>query len=579
MPKFTKFLGIVTFLSICAFTIAKKGPFLAKKQSVDAANSTASSADNTAKNQTKYVLAKDQSLVIGNGAEPKELDPALATGDVEAHVLDNLFEGLVALDHETLQPIPAMAESWTVSPDGKKYVFKIRPNARWSDGKEITAEDFVWSWERALTPMTAAEYAYQLYYIKNGEKFNKGQIKDPKQLGVKATDKLTLEVELENPTPFFLQLAAFHTLNVVPKHVVTKFSGQDWTKEGNLVSNGPYKLKEWKLNRHIILVPNEYYWDKDAVKLTQLTFSPTENADTEEKMFISGKLHMTSTVPTLRIPYYRAQENKNVDAYHPFKLTPQLASYFYRFNVKRKPTDDLRVRRALSLAIDRKAIVERILQGGQTPATSFTPPVMGYSFKGDMPDTVTPAAIAEAKKLLAEAGYPDGKGLPSIEILYNTNEAHKKIAVAIQDMWKKNLGIDAVLFNQEWKVYIDAQRKMNFTVSRSGWIGDYPDPNTFLDMFLTNGGNNLTGWSNKDYDENIHLAGQTLDQQKRFEYFHKAEAILLKELPVLPIYFYTKNTLVSEHMKRFKDGKIVDWTSNIINRLTLKNVVVADPVK
>ena len=387
--------------------------------------------------------------------------------------------------------------------------------------------------------MTAAEYAYQLYYIKNGEQFNKGQLKDPSLVGVKALDPYTLQVELVNPTPFFLKLTAFHALNPVPPHVVSKFPGQEWTKEGNLVSNGPFKLTEWKLNRHIRLEANPFYWDRAAVKLKDIYFYPTENVDTEEKMFTAGKLHITNTVPTLRTPYY-AQMAKQAKGYQPYKDTPLLASYFYRFNVKRKPTDDWRVRRALALTIDRKAIVERIMHGGQIPATTFTPPVIGYSFKGDLPDNVTPAAIAEAKKLLAEAGYPEGKGLGKIEILYNTNEGHKKIAVAIQDMWKKNLGIDVGLFNQEWKVYLDTQRRMDFTISRAGW------------------------------------AGQTLDQAKRFENFHKAEAILMKELPVLPIYFYTYNRLVSEHIKMIENGQFREWSANIMQRFVYKNFAMVD---
>ncbi len=517
--------------------------------------------------------SKGQVLHVGNGSEPKDLDPSLATGEPESNVINNVFEGLVSLNETTLQPAPAIAESWTISPDGKIYTFYLRKDAKWSDGKEITAEDFVWSWTRVLEPLTASEYAYQLYYIKNGEDYNKGKIKDSSQLGIKALDKYTLQVELANPTPFFLKLASFYTLYPTPKQSVTKFKGQEWTKEGNMICNGPYKLVEWKLNRYIKVVPNEHYWDTKSVRFKEIYFYPTENSDTEEKMFLSGKLHITNTVPPLRVPYYQKINDPN------FKAPPQLATYFYFFNVKRKPTNDARVRRALSLVIDRKSIVENILHGGQIPATSLTPSVNGYFYKNeDLPESVSPTAIAEAKQLLKEAGYPDGKGLPPIDIHYNTLEAHKKIAVAIQSMWKKNLGINVGIYNQEWKVYLDTQIKMDFTISRRGWVADYPDPNTFLDLFVTDGGNNKTGWSNKEYDNYIHLAGQTMDEQKRFDYFHKAEAILLKELPLLPIYFYTKPRLRTPNLRKLQDGKYVDWEFGVLDRIVYKNFVLVDKI-
>lgn len=514
--------------------------------------------------------ASDQILLYGNGSEPRELDPSLAVGEPEGNILDNLFEGLATLHPQTLEAQPGMAESWTVSPDGKTYTFKIRKDAKWSDGKELTAEDFVWSWTRTLQPITASEYAYQLYYIKNGEAFNTGKIKDPKQLGVKALDKYTLEVELVNPTPFFIKLTAFRTLFPIPRHVIEKFPGHEWTRDKNMVSNGPYKIMEWKLNKDIKVVQNEYYWDKNSVRLKGIVFYPTENSDTEEKMFLSGKLHVTNTVPSMKIPYYE-KESKKLGDQSIYSATPEMATYFYWINVKKKPMDDKRVRRALALTIDRTEIVRDILHAGQIPTGSFTPPVNGYTHEGTLPLTVTPAAIAEAKKLLTEAGYPDGKGLPKIEIHYNTLEAHKKIAVAIQSMWKKNLGIDVGLFNQEWKVYLDTQRKFEFQVSRGGWVADYPDPNTFLDLFVTNGGNNHTQWSNPAYDKLIREAAQTVEEKKRFEFFHKAESILLDELPMIPIYFYTRTRLITPKFRYVDNGKFVRWVPNVTNHNVFKN--------
>lgn len=529
---------------------------------------------------SSFAGSDDGFLYIGNGAEPRELDPSLAVGAPEGKILDNIFEGLTSLDSETLEVRPGMAESWTISEDGITYTFKIRKDAKWSDGKELTAEDFVWSWTRTLDPMTASEYAYQLYYIKNGEAYNTGKLKDASQLGVKAVDKHTLKVELDHPTPFFLKLATFRTLFPTPKHVISKFDGLQWTNEGNIVSNGPFKLTEWRLNQHIKVVPNTHYWDKDSVKIKGAMFLPIENSDTEEKMFHAGKVHITATIPSLRIPEYREEAEaalaKNQET--SYRATPILATYFYRFNVTRKPLNDPRVRKALNLAIDRESLVENVLKGGQIPSNAFTPPIKGYEFSGEgVPTTVTAENIAEAKRLLKEAGYPDGKGMDKIDILYNTSEDHKKIAVALQSMWKENLGIRVGLYNQEWKVYLDTMHNLDFGIARGGWVGDYPDPNTFLDMFVTNGGNNNTGWSNKDYDKYIDLASQTADDTERFEYFHKAEAILMKELPILPLYIYTTQKLVSPKMKSVRKEGVVSWTPNFLDNLILRDVVLESP--
>ena len=520
--------------------------------------------------------AKEQIARIGNGAEPRELDPAISTGVPESKILDNLFEGLTTLDPFTLEPIPGVAKSWTVSKDGKVYTFKLRHDAKWSDGRAITAEDFVWSWRRAVSPKLASEYAYQLYYIKNGEKINLGAIKDLKRLGVSALDKHTLKVELENPTPFFLKLAAFHTLYPIPRHIVEKHSGQSWTRPGVMVTNGAFKLSEWKLNQHIKVVPNEYYWDRSKVRLTAAYFYPIENLDTEERTFFAGKLTMTYEVPHLKIPVYKKQQKRKPSSFHPYRSDPYLGTYFYRFNVTKKPLNDKRVRRALALAIDRTLIVEKITKGGQRPAGTFTPPnTAGYTAANVLPPRVTPETIKEAKKLLTEAGYPNGKGLPKVEILYNTSENHRKIAIAIQQMWKRNLGISVGLYNQEWKVYLNTQKKLNYQVSRAGWIGDYPDPNTFLDMWLKDGGNNNTGWWNAEYEKLIAAAAKEIDQKKRYDYFRKAEKILMDELPIMPIYVYTKPRLVSEKL-RMVDGnnKIVNFAVNIQDRLMLKSFVL-----
>ncbi len=525
---------------------------------------------------TPYTLAKEQILRVGNSAEPKGIDPSISTGVPESHIVDNLFEGLTTYDPYTLDPRPGVAERWEISQDGKTYKFYLRKNAKWSDGKPVTAEDFVWSWTRVLEPKTASEYAYQLYYIKNGEAFNQGKVKDFKQLGVKALDPYTLQVELEHPTPFFLRLTSFHTLLPTPRAVIEKH-GDRWTSQGNIVSNGPFMLEEWKMNQHIKLSRNTHYWDQANVALQSVIFYPTENADTEEKQFEAGDLDITGTVPVTRVPHYMAMLKKaKPGEYVPFKNDVNLGVQFYRFNVTKKPFDDLRVRQAFAMTVDRQLLVEKVLRAGQVPATHYTPDVVGYSYSSTaLSATVTPEVIAKAKALLKEAGYPDGKGLPKVEILYNTSDGLKKIAVAIQQMWKKNLGVEVGLFNQEWKVYLDTQRKMDFTISRSAWLGDYPDPNTFLDMYVTNGGNNNTGWSNKRYDELIDLAGKEIDQAKRFAYFKEAEDLLMQELPIMPLYFIANQKLVSPKVKMVGDNKVIrEWTGNIMERMLYKHYVL-----
>ncbi len=525
---------------------------------------------------TAVNLADKQEIRIGNGTEPRELDPATSTGVPESHIEDNLFEGLCSYDPFTLQPLPGAAESWQISADGKVYTFKLRKNLKWSDGRKLDAHDFVYSWRRTLAPETASEYAYQLYYIKNGEAYNKGKLKDAQQLGVVARDAHTLVVTLAQPTPYFLNLTSFHTLYPVPRHVIAKHQ-KEWTKEGKMVSNGPFKLAEWRLNKHIKLVPNEHYWDKDRVKITAAYFMPIENENTEEKAFLSGQLHMTGTVPSLKIPHYKKLKQRDPQN-AVYRSSPMLGTYYYRFNVTKKPTDDKRVRRALALTIDRRLIVDRIAKGDQIPAWSFVPPdTAGYTYpRTFINDSPSKQDIATAQRLLKEAGYPDGKGFPKIDLLYNTSEGHKKIAVAIQQMWKKHLGIEIGILNQEWKVFLNTVRDLNYSISRAGWIGDYPDPNTFLDMYVTGGGNNDLGFSHKGYDKYIKMAAAEKVHAKRLQYFRQAEDILMEEMAIMPIYFYTNNSLISPKVKMYSvDGKLQNWAGNVSDRILLKYYAIA----
>ncbi len=496
-------------------------------------------------------------LRLGNGAEPKDLDPAVVTGMVEFHVISSLLEGLTTLNLKDLSPIPAAAESWDVMPDQKTYTFHIRKNARWSNGDDLTAADFIYAWTRLLAPATAAEYAYQAWYIKNGRAFNEGKLKDPARLGLSAPDTKTLVVTLESPTPFFLALLNHHSLYPVHRGTVEKH-GTRWTRPENFVGNGPFKLKDWVMNSVVAVERSPFYWDSETVKLDEIHFHPIEDESTEEKQFRAGKLDVSYTIPIERIPYWREQK----EIYHEF---PSLGTYYYELNVTRGALRDRRVRKALAMSIDRVAIVEKVTRGGQIPAFAFTPP----NTAGFTPKVGLRYDTEGARKLMAEAGYPDGKGFPKLDILYNTSEGHRKIAEAFQQMWKKALGIEVGLFNQEWKVFLNTKRKLDYGIGRAGWFGDYPDPNTFLDMYVTGGGNNHTGWGNGEYDELIQKAWRATARDDRYAYFQRCEDILSEEVPIIPIYTYTRLNLVRP--------AVSGWTSNVMDLRHYKFLRLSSP--
>lgn len=495
-------------------------------------------------------------LHFGNATEPQGLDPHTTTGVPEANIQEALFEGLVSKDPVTLEPVPGMAERWDVSADGRTYTFHIRANARWSDGTPLTAEDFRWTWWRALQPALGNEYAYMLFPIRNAEDYFGGKIKDFAEVGVRVLDPLTLEVQLTNPTPYFAQLASHHSYLALPRHVIEKYGAATdrftpWTRVGNMVTNGPFKLAGWKLNKFVRVEKNPYYWDAAKVRLNAIVFYPTENTSTEERMYRSGQLHVSYDIPIDKIPIHKQKEPEQT------RVEPYLGTYFYRLNVTKPGLKDTRVRRALAMALDRKTLVETVQKGVNAPAWAFTPPgTLGYQ-----PPKTFEYDPEGARRLLAEAGYPGGKGLPPIEILYNTHEQHRKIAVAVQQMWKKNLGIDVTMVNEEWKVYLDTVDTLNYTVARAAWIGDYVDPNTFLDMWVTKGGNNKTGWSNAEYDDLILRKIPAMKTQaERFEGFKRAETILMQEMPIIPVYTYATKHLVRPSVKGMP-GNILDFFS------------------
>jgi oligopeptide transport system substrate-binding protein len=483
-----------------------------------------------------------------NGPEPESLDPAVITGQSEMRLISALFEGLTARNaHGIVEP--GVAESWSISSDGKTYRFKLR-EATWSNGTPITAQDFVYSWERALNPLMASKYAELLYPIHRAEDYNKGKIDDFNLVGVHAVDPQTLEVRLENPTPFFLDLCSMTTL--FPVHFPSlKSEGRHWTKPGHLVSNGAYTLKDWRIDDRVILQKNPLYWRASQVKLNQITALTTSSATTAFNLFYSGKADLImdkGLIPSLMIEHLRQKPY--------FHSNPFLATYFYRFNVTKKPFNHAKVRKAFALAIDKKSIVEKITRAGEPIANALTPPgVRNYT-----PPVGLTENHALAQKLLAEAGFPKGKGFPAVSILYNSSELNQQIAVEIQSMWKEVLGVNVTLQNQEWKVYLGSLDQLDFDIARSSWVGDYNDANTFLDCFVTGRGNNRTGWSHPEYDRLMAQSASESDPQKRSEIMQSAERLLVEqEMPIVPIYHFVGMSLYhSDRLEGFYPNVVDD---------------------
>lgn len=493
----------------------------------------------------------DQKIVYNLGADPKTIDPQLNSAVDGSTIIHNAFEGLMRED-ESSKIVPGTAESYEVSDDGTVYTFHLRENAKWSDGKPVVAGDFVYAWKRALNPKVAAEYAYQLFYIKNGEAYYNGEGK-AEEVGVKAIDDKTLEVTLEAPVPYFLSLAAFPTYFPVRQDVI-EGNEEKWAlKPDTYISNGPFKMSDWKEKESITFVKNESYWDAENVKLETLEVRLIDDQITYLNAFKSGEIDIIESPPQAEIPTLLAEGTA--------KIYPYLGTYFYVINVSDKAKDvdpkaaevlsNPKFRKALSLAIDKQLIVDKVAQGGQTPATSYVPAGIIDSAGKEFQKDYSPkgANIEEAKKLLAEAGYPNGEGAPTITFTFNTDQGHQNIAQAIQDMWKTNLGINVELKNEEWAVFQDTRNNFQYSIARHGWIADYNDPMTFLDMWTTGNGQNNSGYSNKEYDKLISAAKVELDDAKRTELLHKAEDILMDESPIIPIYYYTNVLCIDQNVK------------------------------
>jgi len=501
-----------------------------------------------------------QTLHRGIGNDLADLDPHLATQAADYNVLSALLEGLVAEDPVDLHPVPGVAQSWTISPDGRTYTFRLRAEAHWSNGAPVTAGDFVASWRRMLTPTLGADSANLLYIIQGAEAFHKSTA-PWSAVGLAAPDVRTFIVTLEHPAPHFLALlnhTAFFPvyLPAIEKSGSGTARGNPWARPGTFVGNGPFNLKTWRAGQVIIAEKSPTYWDVTNVRLNAIHFHAIESVDTEERAFRAGQLHLTETVPPGKIDSYRKSSPELL------RIDPLLGTYFFRLNVNRPPLTDPRIRRALSLALDRTAIVEKILRGGQLPALRLVPPALLPSPIDALPSAALGAAAAAA--LLAEAGYPGGRGLPPLDLLFNTSEIHRTIAEAVQEMWRRELGLEVRLTNQELKSTLSARRAGDFQMLRSVWTADYADPTSFLSIFTTAGGNNYTGWADSAYDAALFAAARTSEQVARNTLFNQAERILLDAAPIIPIFHYTHVFLLQPSVR--------GWNSTVLDHHPYKHV-------
>ena len=511
------------------------------ESSVDASTESSSESSVDA-SELGFTLAEDQTLRLNLGADPLTLDPQLNSAADGSHIINNTYEGLMReVDGEI---VPGIAESYTVSEDGLVYTFTLR-DSKWSDGEPLTAKDFEFAWKRGANPALASEY---MYIFESANILNAGEIGKGKmsidELGVKALDDKTLEVTLSVPTEYFLQLACYPTLMPVREDVVD--NDGVWAKDpSKIVSNGPFVLTEYKMGDQLVLSKNENYWNAEEVTLEKIICYMIVDESTAHTKYTSGQLDINEFIPADEMPKLIAEDPT-------FYILDKVGTYYYAFNMNNEAIKDVRVRKALSLAINREQIVNEVTRSGQVVAHGFMPDAVsdheGNAFNetAGTYDVVDKGDVEAAKALLAEAGYPDGAGLPEIEILYNTSESHKKIAEALQEMWKQNLGINVKLTNQEWAVFQETTNNNEFdSLARRGWIGDYNDPQTMLEIFETNNGQNVGRYSSAEFDAAMTASRKTTGAE-RMEYLFQAHDILMEDMPIIPIYYYSYPIMIQD---------------------------------
>ena len=485
----------------------------------------------------------NQEIIYNLGADPQTIDPLLNTAIDGSNVIVNAFEGLMILNDKN-EAEPAAAESYEVSDDGLVYTFKLRENGKWSDGEPVTANDFYYAWMRGIDKNTAAEYCYQFFYIKNAEKYYNGEVLAD-EVGLKVLDDYTLEVTLEAPTAYFTQLLAHQTYSPVREDIVSANPDTWATSPETYIGNGPFKLVQWDMKDQLVFEKNENYWDADNVKLEKLTFKLVTDTTTAYSELKAGNFDVVNSVPPNEIEPGKGEG--------VVQIIPKLGTYFFAINVGKQDNlnDDVKkalsnnlVRQAMCLAIDRQEIIDNVGKADQVAAYSFVPLGIPSTDGGEFSDKEyydpqdMESNIEKAKELLKEAGYENGEGLPTIELMYNSEDSHKYVCQIVQQNLAE-VGINVELTNQEWAVFLNTRQNGEYQIARHGWIGDYSDPMTFLDMWVTNGGNNDSGFSNSEYDALIAEAKVETNLEKREELLRKAEDILMDEAPIIPIYFYT----------------------------------------
>jgi len=482
-------------------------------------------------------------LIMGNSNDPKSLDPQVVTGVLDSNVMRALFEGLIQF-HPSEDLATPVGSALEVTPDETytTWTVKLRPDAKWSDGQPVTSEDYAFAYERILTPELAAKYAEMLYFVKGAEAFNRGETKDFSQVGIEIIDSYQFKIKLRGPTPFFKEVLKHYTWNPVPKHAVLKHGkigmiGNPWSKVENHVSNGPFRLKSYRRNDHIEVERNPYYWNAKNVSLNGIRFLPVSNSFTEARMFRDGQIHVTYSTPPEMVDYMK---KNNPSA---LRQEPYFATDILRFNNKRKPMDDVRVRRALSMTVDRDSLCNNIYRGynaayGLTPPTDAYQAPQGVKFDPD-----------EAKKLLAAAGYPGGKGFPRLKLLVSSREAAGTTGAALQAMLREHIGVEIEIEYKEWTAYLVAMQSLDFDMVLGGWSGDFIDPLTFLEIFTPGNSHNNTGWVSQPFLDKINLSLQVSDPVERYSLLKQAEEILLADAPMLPVAWRSKNYLIDSSVK------------------------------
>ncbi|MBC7368294.1 MAG: peptide ABC transporter substrate-binding protein [Undibacterium sp.] len=494
---------------------------------------------------------RTHTLLVGSQNEPVTLDPQLIDAYTDMRIAVALYEGLTAFDEKTGAAVPGVAERWEVSPDGLSYTFHLRPAARWSNGEPVTARDFAYSFQRILTPALGSVYNYMLWPIKNAEAYAAGKIKDFAEVGVAVIDDATLKVTVARPAPYLPVLAAHSTWYPIHRATIEKFGkiderGTAWTKPGNFVGNGPFVLTEWTPNARITVSKNPHYWGVAANTLERIQFFPIEKADVEELNFRAGQLHATFAAPASKIATYRRQSPDRL------RLDPLLGLFYINFNTTKPPLNNPKLRRALALAIDRAAISQSVYSGANQPASTLVPPNCG----GYTGPAGLPLDFAAARALLAEAGFPGGKGLPTMPMQVLNDDKQPKVAEAIQAMWRRELGVSITIEPSEQKTLIQNQQTLAHTIGIMGWTADFPDPITFLDVFKKGGGNNWTGWSSPAYEALLDRAANTADPAARFALLKEAETVILAEAPIAPFIFGSSSYLIHPAVKNWESAPL-----------------------